>query len=241
MFSAILAIMLLPVTDLKRSKGLQFRLLNKIAFYLFVANFLVLMQLGAKHVESPFIEFGQLSTGLYFAYFIFIVPVLSILENTLIDLSLSAVDSPSNKNYGYITNLYNIGKNFKDFFIVFLILIFITLSFLISVAFAESSDSEDNSSDEDSSSEEDNNSEKEDNPNKDSDEDSDEHRRRSFSMSDDLWSGDPKEIDTETIESFIEDIEDLLTDLDDDQDRERWEERKSELEEELSRRNNSSK
>jgi len=186
MFSAILAIMLLPVTDLKRSKGLQFRLLNKIAFYLFVANFLVLMQLGAKHVESPFIEFGQLSTGLYFAYFIFIVPVLSILENTLIDLSLSAVDSPSNKNYGYITNLYNIGKNFKDFFIVFLILIFITLSFLISVAFAESSDSEDNSSDEDSSSEEDNNSEKEDNPNKDSDEDSDEHRRRSFSMSDDL-------------------------------------------------------
>ena len=46
------------------------------------------MQLGAKHVESPFIEFGQISTVLYFAYFILIVPVLSIIENTLVDLSL---------------------------------------------------------------------------------------------------------------------------------------------------------
>ena len=88
MFSAILAIMLLPVADLGRSKGLQFRPLNKIAFYIFVANFLVLMQLGAKHVESPFIEFGQISTVLYFAYFILIVTVLSIIENTLVDLSL---------------------------------------------------------------------------------------------------------------------------------------------------------
>ena len=86
MFSAILAIMLLPVADLGRSKGLQFRPLNKIAFYIFVANFLVLMQLGAKHVESPFIEFGQISTVLYFAHFVFIVTFVSLIENTLMDL-----------------------------------------------------------------------------------------------------------------------------------------------------------
>jgi ubiquinol-cytochrome c reductase cytochrome b subunit len=86
MFSAILAIMLLPITDLGRSKGLQFRPLNKVAFYIFVANFLVLMQLGAKHVESPFIEFGQLSTVLYFSHYIVIVPVLSLIENTLVDI-----------------------------------------------------------------------------------------------------------------------------------------------------------
>jgi len=87
MFSAILTIMLLPITDLGRFKGLQFRPLSKIAFYIFVANFFVLMQLGAKHVESPFIEFGQISTVLYFAHFLFIVPVVSILENTLVDLN----------------------------------------------------------------------------------------------------------------------------------------------------------
>jgi ubiquinol-cytochrome c reductase cytochrome b subunit len=89
MFSAILTIMLLPVTDLGRSKGFQFRPLSKAAFYIFVANFLVLMQLGAKHVESPFIEFGQISTVLYFAYFIVIMPAISIIENTLVDLRVS--------------------------------------------------------------------------------------------------------------------------------------------------------
>jgi ubiquinol-cytochrome c reductase cytochrome b subunit len=87
MFAALVSIMLLPITDLGRSKGLQFRPLSKIAFYIFVANFLVLMQLGAKHVESPFIEFGQLSTVLYFGHFVFIVPVISLIENTLVDIS----------------------------------------------------------------------------------------------------------------------------------------------------------
>jgi ubiquinol-cytochrome c reductase cytochrome b subunit len=87
MFAALVSILLLPITDLGRSKGLQFRPLSKLAFYIFVANFLVLMQLGAKHVESPFIEFGQISTVLYFSHFIFIVPVISLIENTLIDIS----------------------------------------------------------------------------------------------------------------------------------------------------------
>jgi len=87
MFAAILAIMLLPITDLGRSKGLQFRPLGKLAFWIFVANFLILMKLGACHVESPFIELGQISTVLYFSYFIIIVPVVSLIENSLIDIN----------------------------------------------------------------------------------------------------------------------------------------------------------
>jgi len=86
MFSAILILLVMPFTDLSRSTGIQFRPLSKIAFYIFVANFLVLMILGAKHVESPFIEFGQISTIIYFAYFLFIVPIVSLLENSLIEL-----------------------------------------------------------------------------------------------------------------------------------------------------------
>jgi len=88
MFSAILIIMIMPITDLGRSRGLQFRPLSKITFYVFVANFLVLMQLGAKHVESPFIEFGQISTVLYFSHFLIIVPLVSLIENTLVDMHL---------------------------------------------------------------------------------------------------------------------------------------------------------
>jgi ubiquinol-cytochrome c reductase cytochrome b subunit len=68
MFSAILAIMLLPITDLGKSKGLQFRPLSKLGFLIFVVNFLILMKLGACHVESPFIELGQISTAFYFSY-----------------------------------------------------------------------------------------------------------------------------------------------------------------------------
>lgn len=83
MFSAILILLVMPFTDLGRSRGLQFRPLSKIFFYIFVANFLILMQLGAKHVESPFIELGQISTALYFAHFVLIVPVISLIENSL--------------------------------------------------------------------------------------------------------------------------------------------------------------
>jgi ubiquinol-cytochrome c reductase cytochrome b subunit len=89
MFGAILALLVMPFTDLSKLRGNQFRPLSKIAFFVFVANFLILMQLGAKHVESPFIEFGQISTTLYFAHFLIIVPFVTVLENSLIDLSLS--------------------------------------------------------------------------------------------------------------------------------------------------------
>lgn len=91
MFSAILAIMLLPITDLGKLKGLQFRPISKGAFYVFAVNFLILMSLGAKHVEDPFILFGQISTVLYFSYFLFIMPIISILENTLFDLTAANV------------------------------------------------------------------------------------------------------------------------------------------------------
>jgi len=86
MFSAILILLLLPVTDVSRSRGMQFRPLSKIVFYLFISNFLILMQLGAKHVESPFIEFGQLSTIIYFLYFTIILYSITLLENSFMDL-----------------------------------------------------------------------------------------------------------------------------------------------------------
>jgi ubiquinol-cytochrome c reductase cytochrome b subunit len=87
MLGAILMLLVMPYTDFSRSRGIQFRPLSKINFYIFVGNFLILMQLGAKHVESPFIEFGQISTVLYFSHFLIIVPLISLFENSLIDLA----------------------------------------------------------------------------------------------------------------------------------------------------------
>jgi len=88
MFAAIVILLVMPFTDLSRSRGIQFRPLSKIAFYIFIVNFLILMQLGAKHVESPFIEFGQISTVLYFSHFVIIIPLISLIENTFVDLHL---------------------------------------------------------------------------------------------------------------------------------------------------------
>jgi ubiquinol-cytochrome c reductase cytochrome b subunit len=107
MFSAILILLVMPFTDLSRSRGIQFKPLSKIAFYIFICNFLILMQLGAKHVESPFIEFGQISTVIYFSYFLIIVPFISLLENSLIEL-------PSKKEE--INNLDSLNRESKYVF-----------------------------------------------------------------------------------------------------------------------------
>ena len=84
MFSAILILLAMPFT-LGRTRGLQFRPFLKLAFFIFLANFLILMILGAKH-ESPYIEFGQISTVIYF-HFLIVVPLAPrIFENSLIEL-----------------------------------------------------------------------------------------------------------------------------------------------------------
>jgi ubiquinol-cytochrome c reductase cytochrome b subunit len=89
MLCAILIILILPITDLGKTKGLQFRPFSKLLFYIFIANFLVLLQLGAKHVESPFIELGQISTALYFSHFLILTPFVAIIENTIMELKSS--------------------------------------------------------------------------------------------------------------------------------------------------------
>jgi len=94
MLTAILMLLTLPFLDLSRTRGMQFRPLSKIAFYIFIANFLILMVLGAKHVESPFIEFGQGGTIAYFGFFA-ALPLITMLENTLVELSTGSIISYS--------------------------------------------------------------------------------------------------------------------------------------------------
>lgn len=100
--------------DLAKFRGIQYRPINKIIFFTFVGNLLLLLVLGAKHVESPFIEFGQIATLAYFAYFLLAVPANSLFEFSLNNFYLSGkrtldnlYDSVSNsvsentRNYAY--------------------------------------------------------------------------------------------------------------------------------------------
>ena len=86
MFAAIFIIISMIALDYYKTRGLQYRPNSKIAFYIFCSIFIALMILGAKHVESPYIELGQLFTCLYFFHFIGIIPAISIYENKITTL-----------------------------------------------------------------------------------------------------------------------------------------------------------
>jgi ubiquinol-cytochrome c reductase cytochrome b subunit len=45
------------------------------------------MWIGSQHPVSPFIEIGQVATTFYFAWFLIIVPIIGLSENTLLDLA----------------------------------------------------------------------------------------------------------------------------------------------------------
>jgi ubiquinol-cytochrome c reductase cytochrome b subunit len=83
MFAALLAILTLPYLDFSNIRGFQFKPISKVFFWLLVANFLILIVLGAKHVEAPFIVIGQCFTFLYFFWFLGIIPFASLAGDVL--------------------------------------------------------------------------------------------------------------------------------------------------------------
>jgi len=87
MFGSLLILLILPLTDLSRIRGNQFRPAMKLAFWFFVVDFIILLWIGAQHPETPYLEIGQISTALYFAWFLIIVPFIGIAENTLLDVA----------------------------------------------------------------------------------------------------------------------------------------------------------
>lgn len=97
MFGSLLILLVLPLTDLGRVRGSQFRPLMRFNVISFMAVFVILMWIGGSHAETPFIEIGQVATALYFAFFILFVPLAGIIENTLMDI---ATQKESNNTTG---------------------------------------------------------------------------------------------------------------------------------------------
>lgn len=88
MFGSLLILLILPITDISRVRSTQFRPLMKFAFWLFVVDFVVLLWIGSQHPDYPYLQIGQFSTAYYFAHFFIIVPLIGLIENTLLDLTL---------------------------------------------------------------------------------------------------------------------------------------------------------
>lgn len=88
MFGSLLILLILPIVDIGRVRSYQFRPAFKLGFWFFVVNFVILMWIGSQHPVSPYVEIGQIATAFYFSYFLFIIPIISIIENTLMDLAV---------------------------------------------------------------------------------------------------------------------------------------------------------
>jgi quinol-cytochrome oxidoreductase complex cytochrome b subunit len=88
MFGSLLILLVLPLTDLSRIRGSQFRPLMKFAFWFFVVDFIILMWIGSQHPATPYVEIGQFATAFYFSWFLVLVPFAGISENSLFDVAL---------------------------------------------------------------------------------------------------------------------------------------------------------
>jgi len=98
MFGSLLILLILPITDLSRIRGSTFRPAMKFAFWLLVVDFFILMWIGSQHPETPYVEIGQVATAFYFAWFLIIVPLIGMSENTLIDLAITKSKKDKNNN-----------------------------------------------------------------------------------------------------------------------------------------------
>jgi ubiquinol-cytochrome c reductase cytochrome b subunit len=87
MFGSLFILLVLPYVDISRIRSNQFRPAMKFIFWFFVVDFLILMWIGSQHPVSPYIEIGQCATAFYFAWFLIIVPIVGLIENTLMDLA----------------------------------------------------------------------------------------------------------------------------------------------------------
>jgi ubiquinol-cytochrome c reductase cytochrome b subunit len=90
MLGSLLILLAMPILDTSRVRGSQFRPLMRFAFWAFVTDFFLLMYLGSQHAEEPYITVGAIATAVYFGWFIVVVPVVGIVENTLMDIATSS-------------------------------------------------------------------------------------------------------------------------------------------------------
>jgi ubiquinol-cytochrome c reductase cytochrome b subunit len=86
MAAAILVLLVLPFSHTSYIRSHQWRPIAKVLYWLLIADFLILTWIGACAPEEPWIIIGQISSVLYFSYFLIITPLVGLLENALLKL-----------------------------------------------------------------------------------------------------------------------------------------------------------
>ena len=71
---------LLPWLDTSKVRSATFRPIYKKLFWLLVIDLIVLTWVGGKPAEGNYILIGRIATIYYFAHFIFIMPIVGLVE-----------------------------------------------------------------------------------------------------------------------------------------------------------------
>nr|AAK58575.1 cytochrome b [Ariosoma major] len=86
LLASVLVLMLVPIMHTSKHRGITFRPLSQMLFWLLVADMFVLTWIGGMPVESPFIIIGQVASVLYFSLFLVLFPLMGWLENKVMKL-----------------------------------------------------------------------------------------------------------------------------------------------------------
>jgi quinol-cytochrome oxidoreductase complex cytochrome b subunit len=83
MFGSILILIILPYLTNPLTR--YFRPIYKFVFWIILTNTIILGWIGCQPVEDPYVLIGQIATAIYFFYFLVFFPILTFIENKLID------------------------------------------------------------------------------------------------------------------------------------------------------------
>lgn len=83
MFSSIFLLFVLPWLDLSKVRSANYRPIFRIAFWIFIADCLVLGYLGGQPAKEPYITLSRFATSYYFCHFLIMIPIISKYEKTL--------------------------------------------------------------------------------------------------------------------------------------------------------------
>jgi ubiquinol-cytochrome c reductase cytochrome b subunit len=83
MFASILLLFFLPWLDKSPVRSGSYRPTFRIFFYILILDVLILGWCGGLPAEEPYVMISQVATMYYFAHFLMILPLLSMVERTL--------------------------------------------------------------------------------------------------------------------------------------------------------------
>lgn len=85
---AIAILFALPSLNTSEVRSSEFRPIFAFFYWLLVADFFLLGWIGQKPVEDPYVLVGALATVFYFLFFAVLVPIIGLVEKTLVRLKV---------------------------------------------------------------------------------------------------------------------------------------------------------